>query len=56
MVLGTWYIFYQMDGWLAGWMDGWKDGWMGGQLTQWHEVGNACEQVIKCPTLTRRMT
>lgn len=25
VVLGTWYIFYQKDGWLAGWMDGQMD-------------------------------
>lgn len=40
---------------MDGWMDGWKNGWMGRQLTLWHEVGNAFEQVMKCPTLTRRM-
>ena len=35
MVLGTWYIFYQMDGWLAGWMDGWMDKWIK-NVFLWH--------------------
>ena len=35
LVLGTWYIFYWMDGWLVGWMDRWMDGWMDGWTNGW---------------------